>query len=40
MMPMLGLKTKRYVHLIEQSIVIGMALLSRRGSSARYLRDR
>jgi hypothetical protein len=27
MMPMLGLKTKRYVHLIEQSIVIGMALL-------------
>lgn len=27
MMPMLGLKTKRYVHLVEQSIVLGMALL-------------
>ncbi len=27
MMPMLGLRTKRYVHLIEQSIVVGMALL-------------
>jgi hypothetical protein len=27
MMPMLGLKTKRYVHLIENSVVAGLALL-------------
>ncbi len=27
MMPMLGLKTKRYVHLIENGLVIGLALL-------------